>query len=375
MAFGHGGMKHVVIDARMIQNSGIGRYLRQVMHGIQKDPRFRVTLLGSPSHLRPYVTSDGRIDMHPCEAPLYSFREQLQVPFQIPKCDLFFGPHYVIPLLYRGPMVVTIYDVIHLEHRAFGRGVLGQLYARSMMRFALKRAKAVLTISEYTKRRITELLRGPAEKIHVIYIGVDSVFFVGSDDVQSTAVRARYGLSNPYVLFVGNPKPHKNLATLIKAFARVLRQRPDYDLVVVGQLERIRTNLPELRKLIEEEHLAPAVRLLGDVPDVDLAVLYHMASLFVFPSLAEGFGLPPLEAMAAGVPVVASTMSAIPEACGDAAHYYSPAKSADALAAAISEVLTNASTRRTLIAAGRERAHLFTPADCARQTLNTLYDL
>jgi len=361
------------MDARLVQSSGIGRYLRQVLAGFRQDPRFRVTLLGDPAALRPHATSDGRVRVVSCGAPVYTLREQLELLHRIPRCDLFFAPHYVTPVLYRGPLAVTIYDLIHLERPDFAPSRFAQVYARAMIRRATRRAAVVLTISEHTKRRLVEVFGASAERIHVVQIGIEPVFFEPVATTLREAIARRHALQAPYVLFVGNAKRHKNLTTLIRAFRGVRDRWSDLELVIVGQTTGIRTNLAEVQRLIQTTGLTGTVRFLGTVSDEELAAIYHGAILFVFPSLAEGFGLPPLEAMAAGVPVLAARTSAIPEACGDAAEYYEPPEDDAALAAAMLRLLSDDGRRRELVVLGRERARLFTPGECARTTLDLLY--
>jgi glycosyltransferase involved in cell wall biosynthesis len=223
----------------------------------------------------------------------------------------------------------------------------------------------VLTDSEYTAQRLVELVGATRSHIRVVPLGIDPMFLRPIPDAP---------IAKPYVLFVGNAKRHKNLRTLIAAFARLRKLGLPHELTIAGAVSGIRTDLEALQTLIRERQLMDHVRFLGHVPDADLPGLYRGASLLVLPSLVEGFGLPPLEAMACGTPALVSDRGSLPEVCGDAAEYYTPAEDVDALVRGMVRVLGDASRSEYLVASGRRRAALFTAAECARRTLDALYE-
>jgi glycosyltransferase involved in cell wall biosynthesis len=367
-------VKHVAIDARMIQNSGVGRFLRQVLSGLIRDNRFRLTLLGDPALLGTYARDDGHVSVVQCSAGLYSLREQIELPRQIPPCDLLYVPHYVTPLLYRGPLVVAVNDLIHLERRDFAPSIAAQWYAKVMIRAAVQRARRIVTLSAYSRDRLVQLTGAPRERFEVVYPSVDSNFFQPVSASRLIEVRERYRLHAPYLLFVGSAKPHKNLSTLIRAFDLVRRNHLQHQLVIVGQFSGIRSNIKTLDRLVAQGRLREQVRFLGLIPDTDLPAVYAAADVFVFPSLAEGFGLPPLEAMACGTPVVAAHTTAVPEACGDAAAYYVAAEDPDGLAEVILSLMCDSTRRAQLVALGRNRARLFAGSARTRQMLELLHD-
>jgi len=355
----------------MIENAGIGRFLKQLLVGLTRDERFRVTLVGRPERLGAYA-NDRQVAIVSCAAPLYSLREQIELPVRIPRCDLLYVPHYVIPLLYRGPLVAAVNDLIHLERRDFAPSRAAQWYARAMITVAVRRARRVVTLSSYSRDRLVALTGAPKERFEVVYPSVDAHFFQPVDPRHRAEIRARYGLQAPYFLFVGSAKPHKNLATLIRAFDLVRRRGSGYDLAIVGQFSGIRSNIELLTQLVAERSLHAWVRFLGPIPDEHLAAVYGAAELFVFPSLAEGFGLPPLEAMACGTPVLAARSTAVPEVCADAAEYYDSAEDPEALAEAMLSLSRDAERRARLRALGKQRARQFGGVASTRQLIDVL---
>jgi glycosyltransferase involved in cell wall biosynthesis len=231
-----------------------------------------------------------------------------------------------------------------------------------MMPRFLRAADAVIAVSECTKRDAIRFYRIPEEKITVIYEGVNPRFRPASPEAIA-AVRARYGLPERFILYVGTIEPRKNLTTLLEAFHHLLATY-DLRLVIVGKkgwlYERFFRRLRELG-------LENRVLFTGYVPDEDLPAIYSAADLFVFPSLYEGFGLPVLEAMACGTPVICSNTSSLPEVAGDAALLVDPTD-ARALTGAMEQVLTNERLWATLRAKGMERARGFTWEKAAYRT-------
>jgi glycosyltransferase involved in cell wall biosynthesis len=196
----------------------------------------------------------------------------------------------------------------------------------------------------------------PADRVIVIYNAIDDHFATPPGDEAVQRVRERYQLEGPFALYVGNIKPHKNLERLIDAFDLVRRGGFErMELLIIG--DQI-SKYPRLRRTVDKHKLHKHVRFLGFVPDGTLAALYRLATVFVFPSLYEGFGLPPLEAMASGAPVVMSNRSSLPEIGGDAAELVDP-YSAVSIAEGIQRVLSDPSLRQTMIARGLARAREF----------------
>ena len=182
----------------------------------------------------------------------------------------------------------------------------------------------ILTVSEASKRDILRLFDVPPEKVQVIHNAIDERFLAPPDERRPSASAQRYQLDHPFVLYVGNIKPHKNIERLIDAFGRAGPGGPTgLKLVIIG--DEI-SKYPSLRQMVHRHKLDKHVRFLGFQPQETLAVLYRLAGAFVFPSLYEGFGLPPLEAMACGTPVITSNVSSLPEIAGDAALLVDPVR-------------------------------------------------
>jgi glycosyltransferase involved in cell wall biosynthesis len=285
-------------------------------------------------------------------------REQFSVPVTLARAgvDVFHAPHYVVSPLTTCPYVVTIHDCIHLRFPQYLPNRLAPHYARVMMRTAARRAAKVLTVSRASKDDILHYLGIPADKVEVIYNALDSRLATPPTAADVTRVRDRFLLTSPFILYAGNIKPHKNLDRLIEAYA-LLRRRGivGVKLLIIG--DQI-SKYPNLRRLVHRFQLHQHVRFLGFVTDETLAALYRLAAVFVFPSLYEGFGLPPLEAMAAGTPVVTSNVSSLPEVVGDAALLIDPTDPG-AIANAMARVLGEPGLRSELVRRGHERVKAF----------------
>jgi glycosyltransferase involved in cell wall biosynthesis len=349
----------VAIDLRKLHDYGIGTYVRNLVTGLaRQDDDAQYVLICRPGD-RDFVAALGpRFQPVVDRSANYSAREQLSVPFALRRArvDLFHAPHYVVPPLIPCPYVVTIHDCIHLRFPQYLPNRAAYYYARAMMTMAARRAQRVLTVSEASKDDILHFLRVPAEKVEVIYNALDERLASPPTPEETGRVRDRFLLTSPFVLYTGNIKPHKNVDRLIEAFS-ILRRRgfEDVKLLIIG--DEI-SKYQNLRRLVHRFQLHQQVRFLGFVPDATLAALYRLASVFVFPSLYEGFGLPPLEAMAAGAPVITSNVSSLPEVVGDAALLIDPLD-AGAIADAMARVLTDAALRASLIARGHMRVKAF----------------
>jgi glycosyltransferase involved in cell wall biosynthesis len=349
----------VAIDIRKLHDYGIGTYVRNLVGQLAKrDGNDRYVLIcgrddagyvrGLGDRFEPLVEGAGN----------YTLAEQFSIPVALRRArvDLFHAPHYVVSPLTSCPTVVTIHDCIHLRFPQYLPNRAAHLYAKGMMRLAARRAQRILTVSQASKDDILRYLKVPASKVEVIYNALDERLATPPAEADITRVRERYQLRSSFVLYAGNIKPHKNVDRLIEAFA-ILRKgrRDDIKLLIIG--DEI-SKYPNLRRLVHRYQLHQHVRFFGFVPDETLAVLYRLAAVFVFPSLFEGFGLPPLEAMASGTPVVTSNVSSLPEVVGDAAVLIDP-MNASAIADAMRRVLDDPALRADLIRRGCQRVKAF----------------
>jgi glycosyltransferase involved in cell wall biosynthesis len=353
----------IAIDARKLHDFGIGTYIRNLLQGLARiDGRTEYIVLSRPDDV-PMVTELGGNFRAVAEtARPYSIAEQVRVPISLlrEKAQLVHEPHYVLPVATRCRAVVTIHDCIHLMFPQYLPGRLAYVYARAAMWRAATKADRVLTVSEASKRDILRFFDIPAEKVTVIYNAIDQRFLGPPDAERMELARQRFQLDHPFVLYVGNIKPHKNLERLLDAFARVRAGGlDDLRLVIIGdELSKY----PPLRHAVHRHRLEKYVRFFGFQPYDTLAAFYRLARVFAFPSLYEGFGLPPLEAMACGTPVVTSNVSSLPEVAGGAALLVDPHDPAS-IAGALHRAVTDDVLRAELIAKGLARARQFSWAE------------
>jgi glycosyltransferase involved in cell wall biosynthesis len=348
----------VAIDARKLHDFGIGTYIRNLLRALARiDGETEYVLLcqSADMHAGAELGQNFRTVLEP--SPNYSLREQIHVPWVLrrERPDVFHAPHYVLPPAVRCRSVVTIHDTIHLTFPQYLPNRAAYAYARASMWAAVRRSDRILTVSDASKRDILHFFDVPADKVVVVYNGIDERFARTPRAEDVARVRERYQLDQRFVLYVGNIKPHKNLVRLIEAFHLLRRDDADLKLLIIG--DEI-SKLPALRRAVHQYKLHKHVRFLGYLPDDMLAILYRQAAVFVFPSLYEGFGLPPLEAMASGTPVVTSNVSSLPEVTGGAAMLVDP-YDVDSIADGMRRVLTDPALAAEMRRKGLLRAREF----------------
>jgi glycosyltransferase involved in cell wall biosynthesis len=287
--------------------------------------------------------------------------------------DLLFVPAHVLPLIHPRHNVVTVHDLGY-HYYPEAHTLFQNLYLRWSTRYNARTADRILADSEATRNDLIHYYRVPEDKIAVVYPGRDETLVPVTDPRRLEEVRARYTLSESYFLYVGTLHPRKNLVRLVQAFARLpdaMQARlPDLQLVLAGQKGWLCEEIfAEVRRLDVENR----VLLTGYVPDEDLPALLSGALAFVFPSLYEGFGLPVLEAMACGTPVICANTSSLPEVAGDAALLVDPLDTSD-IAAALARVVIDGNVRHALAGAGFRRVQQFSWRRCAQETLRVLED-
>jgi glycosyltransferase involved in cell wall biosynthesis len=349
----------IAIDARKLRDFGIGTYLRNILIELSRlDRSTEYVVLCRPDDVESGEVLGANFRMVPETAPPYSIAEQFRIPLALARegVRLVHEPHYVLPPLVRCRSVVTIHDCIHLMFPEYLPNKLAHVYAKGSMWTASRKADRILTVSEASKRDILRFFKVRPEKVVVVYNAIDERFLAPPDETRMDLVRQRYQLDHPFVLYVGNIKPHKNIERLIAAFGRARSQcHDDLKLIIIG--DEI-SKYPALRQSVHKHKLDKHVRFLGFQPMETLAAFYRLARAFVFPSLYEGFGLPPLEAMACGAPVVTSNVSSLPEVAGGAALLVDPYNE-EAIADGMVRAVTDESLRAELIQKGIDRARSF----------------
>lgn len=348
----------IAVDARMIRMSGIGTYIKTLMNqGIYQ------VALGSREDI---LRCDDSVEVIDFQDNIYSISEQLHFPrkeLKEKKVDLLHVPHYNVPLFYRGALAVTIHDLIHLVLPEFLPNKLAYWYARLVIGYAVRKAKVIFTVSENSKKDIMRFFKVKPEKIVVTYNAVDRSF-VHKEKERVEYLLGKYHIpeNRKVLMYVGNLKPHKNLIRLLRAYSG-MEDREDTVLVLVGKA----FDNTELDRTISELGIGAHVIKTGIIEKEELVDFYNLADLFVFPSLYEGFGIPPLEAMACGTPVVSSNSSSLPEVVGDAALTFDPYDE-EAMRKAMAQALRDEELRNGLIAKGYKRAEMFGDSNIISRT-------
>lgn len=372
------------IDARHIRDFGVGTYIRNLMQGLAKLDTENQYILVTSKKDAPTLTG---LPRHHQILHFAGVDTDLGDNFKFPlflrslKADLYHIPLAMVPLMMPRPYVVTVHDM----SRLLFEDAPGWRYDMRRLKFkrGLERAEQIITVSDATKQDVESLIGIPPERMRLVYNAPDPRFFehvppsdarAGGPDAlphERKRILERYQITVPFLLYSGTIRPQKNIPRLVEAFAVVrgeLESHPIYKdlrLVIIGdELSKY----PSVRRAVVQTRMASAVRFLGFVPFDTLRVFYETASVFVFPSLYEGFGLPPLEAMASGTPVVVSNVSSLPEVVGDAAIMVNPENVFD-IARGIKEVLLDDELRNRLITDGLEQAHKFSWERTAREVL------
>jgi glycosyltransferase involved in cell wall biosynthesis len=360
------------IDMRMAGGgAGISRYIEQLAFNIlSKDKSNEYVLFFNeiPEPLKEKFCSFG-CEMVETGIVHYSIGEQLELPrvLNSKKLDIVHFPHFNVPLFYRGPFVVTIHDLTHTKFPGRKKShFFHRLAYRLILRRALLRAKQIIAVSESTKREVLGHFKSLSpEKVSVIYEGAASEYKLVDRSEAKAKISHYFQISKPYILYVGVWRRYKNLPVLAGAFDKVC-ERFDCDLVLAGEED---PHYPEIKKRIMGIKNSRRVRALGRVSDEHLNLLYNGCSLFVLPSLYEGFGLTVLEASACGAPVACSDIPALREVMGGSAEFFDPENEQN-MADVISSVLENPNKAEELANAGLRRVNHFSWSKAASDTIN-----
>ncbi len=353
--------KKIGIDARMFSNqfTGIGRYTFELTKRLfQNQDIDWVIFLNEPEYSE--FSFPDHVKKVCVKSKHYSFSEQIKFLkiLNHESCDLVHFTHFNLPLLYKKPFVVTIHDTTISYYPGKKMNVWWRKMAYNLViKHAVKASRAIITVSHNTAKDVETLFAINPQKIQPIHIGVGKEF-------QKQPVAKRIKSAAPYLLYAGNWREHKNVVGLIESFALLRKKHPDLRLVITGKPD---PHYPEVPETIARHKLQSVVDLAGLVSEDALMRLYQQAELFVFPTFYEGFGLPPLEAMALGTPVAASRIASVPEVCGEAAAYFNPDSNGD-MAETMHQVLINPSLQKKLLEAGKEQIKKFSWDTCEKET-------
>lgn len=372
-------MATVAIDVRHLGDFGYGTYIRNLIRAMAELEReLEFVLITKPGGAPELGTLPANFRMVEYAREDSALAENIAFPWFVRKLhvDLVHIPLNNVPVFMPKPYVVTIHDMSSLVFD-YGADTRDRLHLWRFRR-GLVRADRVIAVSGATRRDVLNLMNIPADRVLKIYNAIDPGFLtIEADAKKRQELLDRYQIDYPYLLYAGSVNPRKNVARIVEALA-LLRQdlvdHPRYRdlrLVIIGDQM---SKYPALRRAVHQSRMKDSVRFLGFVKREELKVFYQSAEAFVFPSLYEGFGLPPLEAMALGTPVVTSGVSALPEAVGDAAMIVKPENVFD-IARGVREVLTDERLRADLVARGHEQVKRFSWYDTARQVLETYRDV
>ena len=385
-------MTKIGIDARFFgpKQKGLGRYVQKLIENLKNSGDFEFIIFLRKENFNNFKPPAKNFKKVLADWRWYTFAEQIFMPIKIwqEKVDLMHFPHFNVPIFCPTRFVVTIHDLVLKKYPTRRATTLNpliykikELGYKLVLGRAVKGAQKIITPSNFTKNEILNYFKIRPEKIEVIYEGVLELPTNDKKLIANNNLLKEYGIENPYILYVGNAYPHKNLEGLISAFAKIMNnEQPtinNYQLVLVGEIDyfykKLIENCPprldgELRlgKLKIENY--NSMVFTGFVSDDELPELYKNAILYVSPAFSEGFGLPPLEAMSYGVPVIASKSGAQPEILGEAALYFNP-KNIEDMTEKISVLLKDENLRKDLINRGYEQIKKYSWEKMAEETL------
>lgn len=367
------------IDARLLTyRRGMGNYIRYMLAELANLPgKDQFVLYVNDLRAAEYAPKDPRFMIRKIRSTFYPFWEQISLPLAVKhdRLDVLHCPANTAPIFLPKPLklILTIHDVMYL----FPNSILpqspslyqraGRLYYRWMTPQAAKRAVRIMTVSESSKRDIADKLCVPSEKIQMVYEAGNATCRRFNDPLPVLEVKKHYAIEGRYVFALGALDPRKNTVHVIRAYTRLLRIYSQPVQLVLAGLSQEAKN--KFNVLVSELGLNGKVVVLGFISEQELAALYNGAELFLYPSLYEGFGMPVLEAMTCGAPVVTSPSGSLPEIAGDAALMVDP-HNPDEIAEAMLRILSDNLLRERLIKMGMEQAGRFSWAHTARQVLD-----
>lgn len=358
------------LDTRNFQETGIGTYARQLVRALAAlDRENRYMLLARPQDREAFHGLPDNFTPVFESVPVYSLRELVALSWRLLRLrvDLYHSTHYVTPAVLHSPVVVTVHDALHLFYPDFLPSRFAFLYAQRMIHRTLSRADKIITVTQGVRADVIQHFDVDSRKLQVVYNGISDVFRRKLPPEELERWRRDLGLQGPYVLFVGNPNPRKNLDTVVQAYARA-RQLASFDAPLVCIGDRAGTEL-KIRQRADNLGISGQVRLLGRVAPEAMPAIYQGASLFLYPTLYEGSAMPVVEAMASGVAVISSSSAALKEVAEGYAHLVDPLD-IPAMAKAIAHCMSDPEHRAALARLGAKRAEDFRWGQTARKTLD-----
>lgn len=367
-----GKMLRLHIDGRMLYSSGIGRCLREIIKEIiAVDKDLEIYLYGNYAdykrYLKEYSIDNNTAIFRENSSPVYSFKEQLigsWINLKDKSSDIFYYPHYNLPFIVHKNSVFTIHDFTQFKFpEYFGRSRV--MVAKGVLNNAVRKAKKIIVVSKSTLNDFCWYFPEFKEKAEVIYNGVSKKFKILEDkEKKEFLIKNKLGR---YILFIGNNKPHKNISGLINSFVEIKKEFKDFKLIIISKGF-------SLKELSIDNKIKNDIIILDRVFDDELVYYYNCAYMFVLPSYYEGFGLPVIEAMACGCPVVSSNVSSLPEVGGDAVLFINPYNSSS-ITEGIRKIINDDNLRNQLIKKGIYRARLFSWENTARKYLKIFINI
>lgn len=371
------------IDARFYggeQSKGLGRYTQKLIEYLAKIDTTNeyVIFLQAEEYNKWQIKNK---NFFPLRAPYrwYSLAEQILMPIRIKQANVDFihFPHFNVPLFYRGPFIVTIHDLILSRYPTERATTLGpwlykikQLAYHQVIKHAALHSQNIITVSKYSKKDIVDYFKISGEKIFITYEGTDLIKKDILDEEQEKRIINKYGIHRPFILYVGNAYPHKNLETLLQVVKKLKKQNKlDWKLVLIGKKDYFYKRLEQQAWAMD---IDKEVLFIGFVPDRELPFFYKKALAYVFPSRYEGFGLPPLEAMSYHTPVISSNQACLPEILGDAALYFDYQDNYGIINQ-LEKVIKNPEIKSELIKKGEKQIKKYSWEKMAQQTF-TIYE-
>jgi len=373
----------IVIDARLygLENAGIGRYVMNLINQIEKiDKENFYFILLNKKYFKNLKFKNKNFKKVLAEYPHYSFKEQIFLPLQLIKLkpDLVHFPHFNVPIFWWGKYVVTIHDLIKHQSRGLETTTRTPVFYwfkylnyKILVWVAVKRAFRIFTPSEFWKKELIKRYHLSPQKIVVTYEGVDEKFSnFQIFKFSNRKILEKYKIKKPFVIYTGSLYPHKNVETLVKAVGQFNKLKRLYLVIVCARNIFYERFLKKVKNLGAQDY----VNFIGFVPDEELAIIYREAETFVFPSLIEGFGLPGLEAMACGLPVLASDIPVFREVYQDGALYFDPF-SVDDLVKKIKKIAEDRKLKKELELKGKRLISQYSWGEMAKKTLKVYRDL